>query len=70
VSEVILQSILTCPACGQKREETMMRDACQYFYECTGCNKLLRPKPGHCCVFCSYGTVACPPIQEQRGCCS
>ncbi|HEY0799926.1 MAG TPA: GDCCVxC domain-containing (seleno)protein [Steroidobacteraceae bacterium] len=70
MSEVILRSVVTCPACGQKREETMPTDACQYFYECTGCNKLLRPKPGDCCVFCSYGTVACPPIQEQRGCCS
>ena len=29
----------------------------------------LRPKPGDCCVFCSYGTVKCPPIQQQRGCC-
>ena len=69
VSEVILQSIIHCPKCGEEREETMPTDACQYFYECTGCNTLLRPKPGDCCVFCSYGTVACPPIQAQRGCC-
>jgi hypothetical protein len=48
----------------------MPTDACQYFYECTGCKQLLRPKAGECCVFCSYGSVACPPIQEQRGCCS
>jgi hypothetical protein len=27
----------------------------------------LRPKPGDCCVFCSFGSVKCPPIQEQRG---
>jgi hypothetical protein len=69
VSEVILLSIITCPNCGQPREESMPTDACQYYYECTGCKTLLRPKPGDCCVFCSYGTVACPPIQEQRGCC-
>jgi hypothetical protein len=69
VSEVILLSIITCPNCGQLREESMPTDACQYYYECTGCGTLLRPKPGDCCVFCSYGTVACPPIQEQRGCC-
>jgi hypothetical protein len=69
VSEVVLQSIIHCPSCGEKREETMPTDACQYFYECTGCKILLRPKPGDCCVFCSYGTVACPPIQAQRGCC-
>ncbi|MFA9408701.1 MAG: GDCCVxC domain-containing (seleno)protein, partial [Candidatus Dadabacteria bacterium] len=28
---------------------------------------LLKPKPGDCCVFCSYGSVKCPSIQE--GCC-
>ncbi|WP_269470947.1 GDCCVxC domain-containing (seleno)protein [Sulfuritortus calidifontis] len=27
----------------------------------------LRPKPGHCRVFCSYGTGPCPPIQQERG---
>jgi len=48
----------------------MPTDACQYFYECCGCKTLLRPNTGDCCVFCSYGTVACPPIQEQRGCCN
>jgi hypothetical protein len=26
----------------------------------------LRPKAGDCCVFCSYGTVPCPPVQEVR----
>ena len=48
--------------------ETMPTNACQFFYECLGCGELLRPKPGDCCVFCSYGTVACPPIQEQKSC--
>jgi hypothetical protein len=26
----------------------------------------LRPKQGDCCVFCSYGTVPCPPVQEAK----
>jgi len=43
----------------------MPADACQFFYQCTGCGALLRPKPGDCCVFCSYGSVACPPRQTQ-----
>lgn len=25
----------------------------------------VKPKPGDCCVYCSYGTVPCPPIQER-----
>jgi hypothetical protein len=65
---VVLTSTLECPHCGHRAVETMPTDACQYFYDCRGCGAVLRPKPGDCCVFCSYGTVACPPIQ-QRGCC-
>ena len=68
---LILSSTLTCPSCGVVKAETMPTDACQYFYECTSCATLLKPKPGDCCVFCSYGSVPCPPIQESNGndCC-
>lgn len=52
-------SVLTCPKCGNRRRETMPANACQFFYECRGCGALLRPLPGDCCVFCSYGTVKC-----------
>ena len=51
----------------------MPTDACQWFYECEQCHTVLKPKPGDCCVFCSYGTVPCPPIQKRdkdgRNCC-
>jgi hypothetical protein len=69
VAELALQSTLTCPQCGHQASETMPTTACQYFYECLACGALLRPKPGDCCVFCSYGTVPCPPIQQQGSCC-
>ncbi|MGI8841374.1 MAG: GDCCVxC domain-containing (seleno)protein [Caulobacteraceae bacterium] len=59
------ESAITCPECGWVKVETMPTDACQYFYDCAGCGALLRPKPGDCCVFCSYGTVACPPVQME-----
>jgi hypothetical protein len=70
VTALVLESVLTCPACGHMQQETMPTDACQFFYECTSCKALIRPKPGDCCVFCSYGTVACPPIQAAKPCCS
>jgi hypothetical protein len=69
VAELKLHSTLTCPLCGHQRTETMPTNACQFFYDCLGCGELLRPKPGDCCVFCSYGSVPCPPIQEQKACC-
>jgi hypothetical protein len=58
--------MLTCPNCGHAKTEIMPTDACQWFYECEGCLAILRPKAGDCCVYCSYGTVPCPPIQVQR----
>lgn len=69
-TDVQLKSTLTCPACGRSHEETMPTDACQWYYECPSCHALLRPKPGDCCVYCSYGTVPCPPKQlGTGGCC-
>ena len=67
---ILYESELTCPVCGHKKVETMPSDACQWFYECEHCHALLKPKQGDCCVFCSYGTVPCPPIQADRSCCS
>ena len=58
-------STLTCPHCGHRRQETMPTDACVWFYECRHCGAVLRPKPGDCCVFCSYGSVPCPPVQHN-----
>jgi hypothetical protein len=67
--EVILLSTITCPECGYKKEETMPTNACQYFYECENCKNVMKPKENDCCVYCSYGTVACPPIQLDQDCC-
>lgn len=68
-SALTLQSTITCPECGFRKEETMSIDACQYFYECTNCKVILKPNEGDCCVFCSYGTLPCPPIQMKKSCC-
>jgi hypothetical protein len=71
-----LNSTLTCPKCGGEALETMPTDACHFFYDCRHCGELLRPLKGHCCVFCSYGDVPCPPVQDARadghdpGCCA
>lgn len=66
---VILESVLTCPHCGKAKTELMPTDSSLFFYECSGCHTLLRPNTGHCCVFCSFGSVPCPPVQGQGNCC-
>ena len=66
---IVFDSVLTCPHCGFAKQESMPLDACQFFYECLSCRTLLRPLAGHCCVFCSFGSVPCPSIQQQRSCC-
>jgi hypothetical protein len=63
---MIRESVITCPLCAAAKSERMPTDACRVFYECTGCGAMLRPKQGDCCVFCSFGSVPCPPIQAAR----
>ncbi len=66
---VELQSAITCPNCGHAKAEIMPTDSCVFFYECKKCKTRLKPKQGDCCVFCSYGTIKCPPIQAGEKCC-
>jgi hypothetical protein len=67
---MILESTIRCPHCGFQAVEQMPRDACQFFYDCKKCGATLKPQTGDCCVFCSYGTVPCPPKQSSGDCCS
>lgn len=60
---MIEESVITCPHCGHREVEKMPVNACQYYYDCKGCGKLLKPNVGDCCVFCSFGSVKCPPVQ-------
>lgn len=66
---IVLQSTITCPECGFKKVELMPEDSCRFFYQCTNCGTMLKPMKGDCCVFCSYGSVKCPPKQADQHCC-
>ena len=58
-------STITCPFCGHQKTETMPIDSCQFLYACEACGRVVRPKEGDCCVFCSYGDVPCPSKQDE-----
>lgn len=64
----VLQSVVTCPHCGHQAEEMMPTNACLFFYDCPACKSRLQPREGDCCVFCSYGSVPCPPVQAGECC--
>ena len=66
----ILDSTLTCLIRGHRQIERMPTNTRQWFYECRGRRNLLKPLPGQCCVFCSYGDVPCRPIQLDVGYCN
>lgn len=59
-------STLMCPICGGQTARVMPTDACVVVAACVHCGEIMRPKPGDCCVFCSYGNVPCPPIQMEQ----
>lgn len=66
---LVRRSEVRCPVCRQRTDAEMPTDACQFFWECPACATLLKPRPGDCCIFCSYGTVPCPPVQLGDECC-
>ena len=59
------KSSITCSGCGHTSTETMPLDACVYLYECKGCQKLMTPDSGDCCIFCSRGSHPCPTSQRE-----
>ena len=61
-----LNATVTCPHCKANAAETMPTNRCQFFYECPNCHTVLRPKPGDCCVYCSYADRPCPSAQQSR----
>ena len=63
MAELLLESTLTCPECGFVKAETMPTDHCVWYWQGPNCSVLLRPKSGDCCVYCSFGSVPCPPVQ-------
>jgi len=67
---VALPSVIIWPECAASASEEMPMDACIFFYECKECRKLLRPVAGDCCVFCSFGSIKCPPVQFEKRCCA
>ena len=66
MQKIIYESELSCPECGHKEILKMPSDACQWFHKCSYCGIILKPKRGDCCVFCSFGSVPCPPMQEEN----
>ena len=67
--ETILESTIECPKCSTKTTETMPTNACVQIFTCPECSNNLKPNKGDCCVYCSWGDVACPPIQAEESCC-
>ena len=65
MTRIELESAITCPHCQHGSLATMPTGSCRFFYECPECKTRLRPKPGDCCVFCSYGSIPCPSIQQE-----
>ena len=64
MTDVQATSTVTCPECGTHTAVEMPTDRCQFFWTCPACEATLRPAAGDCCVFCSYGSVPCPPVQD------
>ena len=62
--EINLKTVITCQSCGMAEEIMMHPKLPEQKFVCKKCSAELLAQAGECCVFCSYGSVKCPPIQE------
>lgn len=67
-----LDTVVHCPVCRSAAPRLRglggclpPDDVCVVVDVRPQCGAALRPQPGDCCVFCSYGDDLCPP--EQMG---
>ena len=63
---IINRTHLTCPYCCFREAWEIPADFCLISHRCTNCNMQIKPAPGDCCVFCSYGDTLCIPKQRER----
>lgn len=64
-NKLIHHTQLTCPFCGFREVLAIPANFCLIAHRCTNCNMQIKPTPGDCCVFCSYGDVLCLPRQQE-----
>lgn len=62
---MVLDTVLYCPHCAGASTWRMPGNACQWRVVCPLCGRDIITLPGKCCVFCSYGSVPCPPVQQE-----
>jgi len=59
----VMDCVITCPVCQTKTRETMPGEIPKMVYQCPVCLTWLGPKKGDHCIYDSYGSVNCPPLQ-------
>ena len=64
MTTVELESTITCPGCGHSRTMTMEEFDPRTVWPCPACGSTLRPLPGEHCIYCSYASLPCPPVQR------
>lgn len=61
---VVYRTVLQCPACGFKVTERMPLLEKVSVFVCPACEHITRISDDACCIFCSYGRIACPQAQR------
>jgi hypothetical protein len=62
---IVDDCVITCPVCKTQVQETMCSETPKLIYHCPVCLTWLSPKKGDHCIYDSYGSVNCPPIQVK-----
>ena len=62
---IVDDCVVTCPVCKTQVQEKMTSETPKLIYHCPVCKTWLSPKKNDHCIYDSYGSVKCPPIQVK-----
>jgi hypothetical protein len=63
---IVSDCVVTCPVCKTQVQEHMVSETLKLIYHCPVCLTWLSPKKGDHCIYDSYGSANCPPIQVKK----
>lgn len=64
--KLVRNTNLTCPFCGFREKLEIPADYCLISHRCGNCKMHIKPTPGDCCIFCSFGDVLCISKQQEQ----
>ena len=68
VATMLNTATIVCPHCQHPSEETMRVRVVERTIRCSECSETIEAPADKHCVWCAYGDIPCPVVQNAGSC--